>query len=205
MRAVKLLGAVGHDDQQPWDSLLVANQEVEQVPARAIRPMGVFDDQHDRPVLGQALQHREDLLEQPRPRRVRVGVGDGTPQAEGGHAASAELARQRTQRSRERRERLTLRAQLHASAHQNPRDLLRRLCPRDASDACGELSYQPRLADPGLAADQDRGRLPRLGHGVRSRKRLQLAFPPNEAGRELHGVVGRAVDVGALDVALAAR
>ena len=73
---MKLVGPVADDDHYPVHDLLAADEEGHQVAGRAVGPVSVLDDDHHGPGLGQALEQRQHLLEQPRPgdSRVRLHV-----------------------------------------------------------------------------------------------------------------------------------
>ena len=162
--AVHLVGAVGDDDQHAVQHLLAADEEGQQVSAGTVGPVRVLDQQDHRPVIGQALQQREHLLEQPDPghdvsevavRRTELrqqpGEVMGNPAGQQrGHPVGAEVADEFPQHGGERRERQAVGAEFHAAAGQYPRP--GRAGPRR------ELAHQARLSDARLAAEQhDRG------------------------------------------------
>jgi hypothetical protein len=166
---VQVVGPVGHHHQQPGNRLLVAHQEVEQVPAGPVGPVRVLDDQQHRPLFGQPFQHAEHPLEQAHPGGPGVALRVGRQ--------AGELP---AQRRGERRVRQPLTAQLDTRSGQH----LTVHCGRELPDQAG-------LADPRLAADQDRGRV--LGRGVGERGGQHAEFrassdevPAHRAHAHLH-------------------
>ena len=139
MRPLQLIGPVGHQAQQGPGRLLVAHQKRQQVQAGPIDPVDVLDHQHHGPARAQAGELREHLFEQPGPGGVAVGLHVPWQQFRGG-------LRMPAQRRGERAERQAA-AEVHAAAGQHL-----------GLDAGGEVPDQPGLADPGLTADQHRGR-----------------------------------------------
>jgi hypothetical protein len=134
----------------------------------------VLDDEHHRPGLAQPLEQAEHQLEQLPGLQFLRGHGRGRERG----GARRELRQQpaqslpgrpeqflqlsgrspageRAQRPYERRQRQALRAQFDALTRQNAESGRRR--------PARQLSDQPGLADPGLAADQDDGRVAILG------------------------------------------
>jgi hypothetical protein len=62
--AVQLVGAHGeHQQHRPVDR--AGDEQREQVQRRLVRPLHVFEDQHQRSLGGQAADDRDDELEQP--------------------------------------------------------------------------------------------------------------------------------------------
>ena len=118
-----------------------------------------------RPFRGQALHHAEHELDELRRRRrlaapwdrlrVQLGQQAGEPAArrpeQRGQLLLGGRARQRAQRVGERRQREAVAAELHARAAEHARAARRR--------GGGQLADEPRLADPGLAADERHGGL----------------------------------------------
>ena len=192
---MQLVAAVG-EQQQQGRRLHVVDQEAEQVKGRLVGPVQVLDDQDRRGPGGQALQQRQHGLEQAGLRR-RVGaepawcpasrrlgghlpeVGDqareqGPPRpeqlVEGGRLpVPAEPA----QRLGHRGEGQGALAELDAAAQQHLAAALAR--PR------GELTGQPGLADPGLAAEAHGQGLAGAGAGERRFEAGQLGAAANEA------------------------
>ena len=134
MRAVQLIGPVGHHDQHAISGWLVADQEGQQVSGRPVGPVQVLDDQHHRAGFGQALQQDEHLLEQPRPRPARGIRSSGLTelrqqpcQLSGraarqqlSHPGGAEIAYELAKHRGEGGERQAVGAKLQAAAYQHP-------------------------------------------------------------------------------------
>ena len=91
--AVELLGAVGRDEQHAARAQR-AHEEREQVERRAVGPVEVLEDEHERLLRGEPADDAEDELEQPRGLAIAVGSGPGLAGAELGQQAG-ELARAR--------------------------------------------------------------------------------------------------------------
>ncbi len=68
MPAMELVGSICPHHQDPFGTG-VPNEEAEQVPRGGIRPMEILQDEHERLVLGQAVEDAEHDLEEPRPGR----------------------------------------------------------------------------------------------------------------------------------------
>ena len=64
MAAVKLVGAIRPDDEQPRVAA-AAHQESEQVAGRRVGPVKVLEHQHHRRILRQPTQEAEHHLEEP--------------------------------------------------------------------------------------------------------------------------------------------
>jgi hypothetical protein len=181
---VQLVGAKGDQDQHAVQDLLVADQEGQQVARGPVGPVRVLDHEDEGPALGQAPQQDQHLLEHPGPRLTRVGLGGRLPElgqqpgqvlgAPAGQqardAAGAQVADELPQHPGERRERQAFRAQLQAVAGQGPG----RVSPG------GELADQPRLAYPGLTADEHRRRLAADDPLEGGRERGQFRHPPHQ-------------------------
>jgi hypothetical protein len=60
---VQFIGPERGDDQRVAQRPLIPGQEREQVPARAVRPVHVLDDDHQRRGIGQSFQQGEEFLE----------------------------------------------------------------------------------------------------------------------------------------------
>ena len=65
MRALQLIGPVGHHAQQGSGRLLVVHQKRQQVQARPINPVDVLDHEHHGPPRAQPGEPHEHLFEQP--------------------------------------------------------------------------------------------------------------------------------------------
>ena len=134
--------------------------------------------------LGLAAQ--EHLLEQPRPRFARaVGssgltelrqqprqLSAGSAGQQLGHSGDAKVTHEPAKHSGERSKRQALRAELQAAADQHPR--IRAARPG------GELTHQPGFSDPGLPADDNRGRTAAARLGQRGIQRGKLTGPADQ-------------------------
>ena len=193
--AVQLVGAERADDQHPRQRPLVADQERQQIPGRAVGPVQILDEQHDRPALAELLKQRQHLLEQPAASFTWVGgcasgrrlallrLGSSEVRQQPRHltcppaeqlddARRACLPRQLPQHGSKRRERQAVNAKLQAATGQHP--------PTLGVNLPGELSSEPGFPDPGLATEQHRNRLAAPGGRVRSRKVGKLHTAANE-------------------------
>ncbi len=209
--AVQLVRAVGRDQHEPL-APRGAQQEREEVAGRAVGPVEVLDDEHERRLVGHAPEQRQQHLEQARLGELRVAGGGGHPglgQQPGqlgatlagqlDHRLRAQLALQLPQRADDRGVGQLALAQLDAVAGQDAR-------PGRAS-ALRVLGRQAALADARLARHQQGARLFRgrarqgmveggqlLGSADESRAR----YPPHAAIihrarsqlRRRHGVRG---------------
>ena len=186
VRAADVVDAIGPDDQDAL-ALEVAHEEADQVARRGIGPVEVLQDQHDRGLLGDAREHLEHELEQPRTSGGRVAGGllvgpevghqPGHLRPCGGRdPAVAQLRLRRAQHAPqslgERRERQPA-GDVHAAAE-------RRNGPVRAG-AGRELLDQARLADSRLPGDQDHPARPGGDRGERRREALELLGPADEA------------------------
>ncbi len=171
MTAVQLVAPERGHEEQPLVTD-IADEECQELTGRVVGPVQVLDDEHDRPVLTEPAQQIQDGLVQPaaRPLRARLrGVrrtrqgSVGEPEVGGDrskgdtgrrrHRAAivARLPRHRPDQWPDRlddggeRERSVRHP--HATAAQHERARFAGLAAR--------LGDQPRLADPGLAADED--------------------------------------------------
>jgi hypothetical protein len=72
MRSVDLVRAEGEHEQHP-DAAQRPHQERDEVKRRAVRPLEVLDDEHQRPVGGQPLDDAEHELEQTAAARLTPG------------------------------------------------------------------------------------------------------------------------------------
>jgi len=147
----------------------VPAQEEPEVTGRAIRPVQVFDDEHERPVVGEATERAMEQLEESRLRSIVEcrAWGDCGPASQGRHELAkliasrpehpvqhgrVELSRQLSQRLDDRSEGQPACAQLEAVADEDapsPRDRVRRYLCRKA-----------RLPDARFPADEHRCGLP---------------------------------------------
>ncbi len=173
MGAVQVIGPEGDDDQYPVQHLLAADQERQQVAGRTVSPVRVLDDQHDRPLVGQVLQQRENLLEQPGPGHAGAGIflhhaelrqqpghlAGGLAGQQAGHAVGTHVPHEFAQHRAEGRERQPFGTYVEAGAGQHPGPGI--------GGARGELGGQPGLSDSRLAADEHGGRRSGAGAGQR--------------------------------------
>jgi len=169
MAAASVVGAVGEREQDGHRAQR-PDQERGQVQGGLVGPVQVLDDEHHRPGLAQPLEQAEHQLEQLSGLQFLRRRGRGSARRELRKQPAQSLpgrpeqflqpsgrspARERAQRPDERRQRQALRAQFDALTRQNAESGRRR--------PARQLSDQPGLADPGLAADQDDGRIAILG------------------------------------------
>ena len=164
----------------------------QQVERGAVRPLEVFDHEHERSLAGDPLERVEDRLEQLRPgtapRIETMGIGSGRPiefgdeprqAAPAGSEQRGQLPRrdatdELAQRGDERRERESAVADAQARAGQDTGAA----GPR----ATGELLDEAGLADAGLAADEDDRRCAGDGPGEARLEPLELHGPTDECG-----------------------
>jgi hypothetical protein len=196
--AVQLVGAVGDDEAQRL-GVGAADQEGEEVARRGVGPVGVLEHERDGGALPQAVDERQQRLEQARlvaalaladdrgravaQLRQQLGqcgarlraqaVGEVDP-------ALGEVARDRAQRVDERRVRELGAAQLEAMAdeHVGLGPVLVRACAR----ARLELGDQAALADAGLAGDEHERRSAARGALERRLERGELIGAADEDG-----------------------
>ena len=178
MPAMQLVRSIRPDDDEALGSN-VASQEGDEIPGRAVRPVQVLEDAHDRRPIAEVAKEREDALEDPRlgPFRApgasgvrrRWGPELGQESTElGGRGGSqvVELdiaepaARERRRQSPQGLDDRCIRqaaaiSQADAAAFEEERATLAR--------ASADFVDQPGLADAGLAADEDDGRLTGTG------------------------------------------
>ena len=189
--AVQLVGAVAERDQHALVGE-VAPQEREEVARRAVGPVDVLDDQDDRGVAAEAVDRRQQRLEEP---RLRLAVGFAALMIACGRAAVAARvvqagqqrrqlvarggrklqqrgvpgADQRPQGADQRRVGQLAVAKLDALAAEHARAIVARLAR--------QLAQQPRLADARLAGHERQRRAARVGvaHGLHERRELVVA------------------------------
>ncbi len=191
--AVDVVGAVGGEDDQAAGAQRA--QEVgEEVPGGGVGPVQVLQGEHDRAVGGDALQQPCGEFEEAGGAVLVVAAGAGGAEfgqqagqflllaVGGGGQFGGECVAQGAQGGGEGGEGQSVRADLDTAAE------------RDDGSAVGgvprELLDQAGLADPGLAAEQQRLRLARVGAGERVLQVLQLLGAADEHGADglgLHG------------------
>ena len=165
MRARKLVGAHReHEHERPRGRS--RHEQRDEVEGRAVGPLDILDDEYQRPLGDQPADDAKQQLQDPR--RVRVArrlrrtpvrqLGDQATNLAAGRTQQRiellgwELDGQRPQHVDERGERDPAAVELDAAAHQGPRT-----CATAPGD---QLADQPRLADTGLPADDQRDRRP---------------------------------------------
>ena len=169
----RLVAAVACDQQDPLVAQ-VADQERQQVAGRAVRPVQVLQNQHQRALLAQAPEQAEQHLEQAslgslawRAGGLRLPQGGQQPGQLGpggagqlAHAPGAQLGEQDPQRLHHRRKGQATFTDWHTPAAQHARSI--------GAAAPDQLGDQARLAHAGLAPQQDDSRLavrrPHPGH-----------------------------------------
>ena len=173
----------------------VAHDEREQVERRGIGPVHVLDDPDDRLAIGQAAQHSEQQLEQAALGQRPVGRATGCSQLgqQAGELgpgvadqpqplAPPDLLAHPAQRLDHGQQRRRTAGELDATSdrHARPRRLR----------AVRELRHEPRLADAGLAADEDRARFAGRGALEPGLQRPELLGAPDErpTREPTHGV-----------------
>ena len=186
--AVQLVRAVGADDGEPLAAGR-SQQEGEEVARRAIGPVQVLDDEHQRRLLAEPPEQGQQRLEQPRLGELVVGAagaaGLGQQPAELRAARpgqldellGAELALEVAQRSDDRRVGQLALAQLHAVAGEHAR-------PGGAARSA-HSAISRALADTGLAGHQE-GRRLALG---RAREGLRRSWPAARRGPRRSGSI----------------
>ena len=159
---MKLVGTVGGHDQDAFGTQ-APGEEVQDVAGRPVGPVQVLHDEHDRSLLGEPAEEREQALEHPGLRPfgpARAGLVDDAPELR--HEPSelagrlveervgglgSELTDQAAERLRDRAERQSLlAAEADAGTVEDERV--------DHGRARRELGKQSRLADARLAADE---------------------------------------------------
>ena len=192
MTPVQLVGAVAERDQHALVGE-VAPEEGEEVAGRAVGPVDVLDDQDDGRVAAEAVDRRQQRLEEPRLGLAvglvallvaggrSVGVVGGVVQARqqrrqlvarGGRQLQQRGVAgpdQRPQRADQRRVRQLAVAQLDALAAEHPRAVVARVAR--------QLAEQPRLPDARLAGHERQRRAAGIGvaHGLHERRELVVA------------------------------
>ena len=195
MAAVKLVAAVGGDQQQPLPAD-VAHQEREKPARGGIGPMQILNHQHDRRFEPGAREQVHQRLEQPRLRQRIHGLAPNaaglqfgqqptklpTPRAdELLEQTRLRLPDQRSERAQQRRVGQLRAADVDTATGQDPR-------PARAGEPL-ELDEQARLPDARLSADEHRAGLParprgpalppqpRAAHSCQQTPDLIRAFP----------------------------
>ena len=140
--AMELVGAVGEQEHHR-DVAQVPDEEPEQVAGRAVGPVQVLDDEHDRRPRGQALEDPEEQLEQAALARA---VAQGTGRAPAGSGHGPEVGDQP--------------GQLGATLAQDDVELLRVGPADESAQGFGDRGVRHRtLAEVDAAAEQDDGAL----------------------------------------------
>jgi len=178
--AVQLVAAVG--EHQGHAAAQVADQEAQQVADGLVGPVQVLHHQQHRAALGEAVQHPEQQLEQPRGGQRRLRRPATVGRAELGHQpdqlpagpaqdplqlAGVEDADQRPQRLHHRRVGEDALADVQAAAAEG-----------DGAPLAGpaeQLGHQPGLADAGLARHHHDG-------GPAGRGPLERGVEPRDLG-----------------------
>ena len=189
--AVQLVGAVAERDQHALVGE-VAPQEGQEVAGRAVGPVDVLDDQDDRRVATEAVDRRQQGLEEP---RLRLAVGLAALMLAGGYCAVAigigQAGQQRRQLVARGGGKLQQRGVLGTDQRSQGADQRRvgqlavaELDALAAEHACavvarlaGQLAQQPRLPDARLAGHERQRRAARVGvaHGLHERRELVVA------------------------------
>ena len=173
--AMELVGAV-REQEHHRDVAQVPDEEPEQVAGRAIGPVQVLDDEHDRRPSGQALEDPEEQLEQAALARA---VAQGTGRAPAGSGDGPEVGDQP--------------GQLGATLAQNDVELLRVGPADEPAQGFGDRGVRHRtLAQVDAPAEQDDGAL-RLGDrgDLRDDPRLADAGLAGQERRAAATLVGR--------------
>ena len=168
MAAVELVRAV-REQEHHRDIAQVPDEEPEQVPGRAVGPMQVLDDEHDRRPRRQALEDAEEQLEQAALARA---VAEGTGRAPAGSGHRPEVGDQP--------------GQLGATLAEDDVELFRVGSADEPAQGFGDRGVRHRaLAEVDAAADQHDGAL-----GLRDRG--DLGDDPRLADTSLTGQQRRA-------------
>jgi hypothetical protein len=185
--AVQLVGAE-RDDHQDAPGAQRSYEEGHEVERRPVRPVQVLDDEHQRAVLGEPLDHAQHELEQAR--RAAVGERRAVPRAvgvevwqharelrAGGPQQRVEVLRwhvapERAERVRQRAEGKAFAAELDAAAGEDAR--------AGRAGALGRLLHEPCLPDTRLAAQEHDGGRSRDRGLERRRQRGELGLPADE-------------------------
>ena len=192
MASMELVRAVG-EDQDDGHIPDVAHEETQQVAGRTIRPVEIFQDQHDGLVGCEPLEHGQDDLEQSALGRsdVQAARGVARPLAPGRRETRHEAGKVGSALSKHRvddvfggvsrpcpqgfDDRGVWRApfaEIDTAAREHERT-------RRASDV-SELAYESRLADACLAADQELQALTIPGAIERRPQTTELLGPSHE-------------------------
>ena len=155
MLSVQIVGAEARHDEEPLIAEVVSG-EGQQLACRTVRPVDVLDDQRHGAVGSEALQEIEECREE-------VSLT-------GRQSSDGSIARARYQRSQGRgyfrhdaRRSSALESTSTTGANGSPRSPSGKHPPRStsASTFSRELREQPRLANSGVAAEQDERRVAR--------------------------------------------
>jgi hypothetical protein len=178
--AVELVGAVRRDEQHAL-AAGVAHEEGQEVARRAIGPVDVLEHEHERRVVGQAAQEREQQLDHAALRQGAVAVAlralelgqqRRQPRGRAAEGIGKRVGVDAAQGSDDRRVGHLAVAEGDALAGQHARPSLAR--------AARELGDEAGLADARLARDERDGRAP-VGGTVEPRDEAgQLALAPDE-------------------------
>jgi hypothetical protein len=180
MAPVQLVGAVGAYQEHPRGAR-GADQEGDQVTGRAVGPVQVLDDEHERVLRGLRREETGDEVEQVTPVVVGHRTGRTKLREEPGEVGLVAVERRPAvgaqhlaQHGGERRERQPFLAQLEALAGEDP--------GTSGTGVAGELVDQPGLADAGLAAHEHGGGLVVAGALERLAECGELGLAPHEDG-----------------------
>ena len=198
---VELVGPVGRDQDEPL-AARGAQQEGEEVARRAVGPVQVLDDQHERRLLREPGEQGQQRLEQASLGELLVGGRAGGVAGLGqqpaqlgaprpgqlGDGLGAELAPQLAQHGDDRRVGQLALAQLDAVAAQHAR--------AGSPGALGTLVHQAALADARVPGHQQRARLALLGARERMVEARQLLGAADEgrAGYTPHRAIIHGAD-----------
>jgi hypothetical protein len=192
MAAVQLVGAV-REDHEHGLAAEAPGEEGQERAGRTVGPVDVLQRKDDRTALAEALEQREQRLEEPALGRAALIVAD---RLRGSVAAGGELgderrqlgagrraepvehriagAGERAQRADERRVGQLALAQLNGVPADDDRVLL-------VAGAALELGQEPALADAGLAGDEGERRLALLGLAQGRLQLGELVRPADQA------------------------
>ena len=191
-----VLAAVGAD-RAHGQRAGVAGDEGDQVERRAVGPVQVLEDQHDRTRRHEPLDDREEQLEQTglpgrsgRP-EAHAARGAGRHRRRTAGSASTRSSEEVTQRAERGGALLGRQVPVEGAEHVHERCV--RQAPLLQVEALTDqhagavapglgagLADEARLPHAGLATDEDHGALAALGAGVRVENDLEVARPPDE-------------------------